>query len=78
MRRDLNRASKACVILICLSHDAGVINFTGLHLHQHLSKLQGESESIPLSLVNKDNAVPPLPFLHIHRMKTDDGLAVSN
>lgn len=52
MRGDLNRALNASVILICLSHDAGVINFRGLHLHWYLSKLQGESKSIRISLVN--------------------------
>lgn len=43
-----------------------------------LETSRGIGEYTSLARKHKDNAVPPLPFPHIHRMKTDDGLAVSN
>lgn len=79
MRRDLNRASNASVILMCLSHDAG-----GYQLQRPASSLapletsRGIIEYTSLARKHKDNTVPPLPFPHILRIKTDDGLAVSN
>lgn len=43
-----------------------------------LETSRGIIEYTALSRKHKDNVVPPLPFPHINRMKTDDGLAVSN
>lgn len=50
MRSDPNGAPNASAILICLSHDVGVINFRDLH-HQCLWNFKGNHRA-QLSLVN--------------------------